>query len=187
MWRRLLCGPLSTFRSNPLLPSSQHKNKTVSNMKTVYSSETAETNYRLHDVTTQVKIYKLVTLWTEAGWNTYSWAISPWTWSCWFDIVPVNWKGINRQVLIKFRHNRLKQVKYCVLRSTNSLILFGIGKNYVSSGRSLLLHQFTRTAIHHCYQLHNFIQYPSLQDMSIRRRNCWGSSVLVSTYNIYYW
>jgi hypothetical protein len=43
------------------------------------------------------------------------------------------------------------------------------------SGRSLLLYQFTRRAIrltvvvievHHCYQLHNFIQCPSLEDMS---------------------
>jgi hypothetical protein len=49
------------------------------------------------------------------------------------------------------------------LRSTNSLILFGIWKNYLISGRSLLLYQFTKrvtklTVIiivgYHCYQLH---------------------------------
>jgi hypothetical protein len=31
-------------------------------MRSVYSSETAETTYRLYDVTIQAKIYKLITL-----------------------------------------------------------------------------------------------------------------------------
>jgi hypothetical protein len=48
------------------------------------------------------------------------------------------------------------------LRSINSLILYGIRKNCMISGRSLLLYQFTRRAIklavviivgYHCYQL----------------------------------
>jgi hypothetical protein len=50
---------------------------------------------------------------------------------------------------------------YCP-RSTNSLILFGIRKNCVISGRSLLLYQFTKRVIkltviiivgYHCYLL----------------------------------
>jgi hypothetical protein len=46
------------------------------------------------------------------------------------------------------------------LRSMNLLILFGIRKNCLISGRSLLLYQFTRKAMkliivgYHCYQLH---------------------------------
>jgi hypothetical protein len=51
---------------------------------------------------------------------------------------------------------------YC-LRSTNSLILFGIRKNCLISGRSLLLYQFAKRVTklnvifvvgYHCYQLH---------------------------------
>jgi hypothetical protein len=50
-------------------------------------------------------------------------------------------------------------------RSIHSLILFGIRKNCLSSGRRLLLYQFTRRAIkltviiivgYHCYQLHSY-------------------------------
>jgi hypothetical protein len=50
-----------------------------------------------------------------------------------------------------------------MLRFIKSLILFGIRKNCRSSGRSLLLHLFTRrvtkltvvvTDAYHCYQLH---------------------------------
>jgi hypothetical protein len=57
------------------------------------------------------------------------------------------------------------------------LILFGIRKSCLISGRSLLLYQFTRRVIkptvviimrYHCYQLHkNFIQYSSLKIKSI--------------------
>jgi hypothetical protein len=68
------------------------------------------------------------------------------------------------QVVIKFRQNWFKQEtkQYC-LRSTISLILFGIRKNCLINGRSLLLYQFTNRVIkpavviivgHHCYQLH---------------------------------
>jgi hypothetical protein len=54
------------------------------------------------------------------------------------------------------------------VRSVNSLILFEIRKNYLISGRSLLLYQFTRRMIkvtvviivgYHCCQLHT-IFYP---------------------------
>jgi hypothetical protein len=53
-------------------------------------------------------------------------------------------------------------------RSINSLIPFRIRRNYLSSGRSLLLYQFTRRAIkltlviivgYYCYQLHTKL-YP---------------------------
>jgi hypothetical protein len=56
-----------------------------------------------------------------------------------------------------------QEVKHYSLISINSLILFGIRKNFLISGRSLLLYQFTRRAIkltvviimgYHCYQLH---------------------------------
>jgi hypothetical protein len=63
--------------------------------------------------------------------------------------------------------------------STNLLILFGMRKNYVISGRSLLLYQFTKMATtlteivlarNHCYQfMQNFIEYPSLQVNSVHR------------------
>jgi hypothetical protein len=69
-----------------------------------------------------------------------------------------------RQVVIKFWQKLFKQeVKYYGLRSINSLILFGVRKNSLISGRSLLLYQFTRRAIklniviivgYHCHQLH---------------------------------
>jgi hypothetical protein len=56
----------------------------------------------------------------------------------------------------------LENLTIC-LRSTNSLILFGIRKNCLISGRSLLLYQFTKRVIkltviiivgYHCYQFH---------------------------------
>jgi hypothetical protein len=56
-----------------------------------------------------------------------------------------------------------QEVKHYGLRSINSLILFGIRKNFLISGRSLLLYQFTRRVIkmtvviilgYHCYQPH---------------------------------
>jgi hypothetical protein len=53
-------------------------------------------------------------------------------------------KGINLQVVIKFWQNRfMEEVKHYGLRYINSLILFGIRKNCLISGRSLLSHQFT--------------------------------------------
>jgi hypothetical protein len=64
----------------------------------------------------------------------------------------------------------------------NSLNLFGVRKNYLISGRSPLLHQFTRRAIkltvviiveYHCYQLHtNFIEYPSIKVKYIYNVTC---------------
>jgi hypothetical protein len=63
---------------------------------------------------------------------------------------------------IKFWQNRFKhEVKHYGLRSINSLILFGIRKNCLISGWSLVLYHFTRaiklTVViimgYHCYQL----------------------------------
>jgi hypothetical protein len=61
----------------------------------------------------------------------------------------------------------------------NSLILFGIRKNCLIGGRSLLLYQFTKSVIkltviiivrYHCYQLHkNFIEYRLHNDRSVHR------------------
>jgi hypothetical protein len=71
---------------------------------------------------------------------------------------------MNLQVVIKFWENRFKEeVKHYGLRSINSLILFGIRKNCLISGKSLLSYPFTRRAIkltvviimkYHWYQLH---------------------------------
>jgi hypothetical protein len=81
------------------------------------------------------------------------------------EIAIATLKRYKYQVVIKFRQNRFKQVvKQCGLRFMNSLILFGIRKNCLSSGRSLLLFQFARRAIkfmvliiikeYQCYQLY---------------------------------
>jgi hypothetical protein len=52
-----------------------------------------------------------------------------------------SWKSINCQVVIKFRQKLFEQeAKYYCLRCRNSLILFGVRKNYLISGRSLLLY-----------------------------------------------
>jgi hypothetical protein len=57
-------------------------------------------------------------------------------------------------------------VKYYDLKSINLLILFGVRKNCLISGRGLLLYQFTRRGIkqtiviivgYHCHQLLNKI------------------------------
>jgi hypothetical protein len=40
-----------------------------------------------------------------------------------------------------------QEVKHYSLRSINSLILFGVREEYLISGRSLLLYQFTRRAM----------------------------------------
>jgi hypothetical protein len=70
----------------------------------------------------------------------------------------------------------------------NLIILFGIRKNLVISGRILLLYQFTKRVInltvviivgYHCYQFHT-IFYPISSQVHIYRRNYWGSSVWIS-------
>jgi hypothetical protein len=81
--------------------------------------------------------------------NAYFWFIS---------------ENLGPQVVIKFRQNWFRQeAKRNCLRSTNSLIMFGIRNNCLISGRSLLLYQFTKivtklTVIiivrYHCYQHH---------------------------------
>jgi hypothetical protein len=73
-------------------------------------------------------------------------------------------KSINHQVMIKFRHNLFSQESKCYCpQPTSSLILFGIRKNCLINGRSLLLYQFTKRVIkltviiivgYHCSQLH---------------------------------
>jgi hypothetical protein len=55
-------------------------------------------------------------------------------------------KGVYLQTVVKFRENEfIQKVKYYCPRSTHSFILFGIRKSSMISGRSLILHQFTRT------------------------------------------
>jgi hypothetical protein len=49
----------------------------------------------------------------------------------------------NRQAAIKFK----QEVKHYCLRFVNSLLIFGISKNYLISGRSQLLCQFTKRPI----------------------------------------
>jgi hypothetical protein len=81
-------------------------------------------------------------------------------------------KSRNCQAVTKFRQNWFKQkVKHYCLRSMDSLILFGIRKNCLISGRSLLFYQFTKWAIklnvviimgYQCYQLHTK-SYPILE------------------------
>jgi hypothetical protein len=61
-----------------------------------------------------------------------------------FNIAIENMKFINRQVLAcSGRIDTSRDVKYCVMRSISLIILFGIRKNWLSSGISLLLYQFT--------------------------------------------
>jgi hypothetical protein len=52
---------------------------------------------------------------------------------------------LKKYKVIKFYQNSFKQeVKHYYPRSANSLILLGIRKNFLISGRSLLLYQFTK-------------------------------------------
>jgi hypothetical protein len=79
------------------------------------------------------------------------------------EITIAEFKKYKSPVLIKFLQNWFEQeVKHYILRSINSLILFGIRMNCLSSEGSLLLYQFTRKATkvtvviieeYHCYQL----------------------------------
>jgi hypothetical protein len=51
----------------------------------------------------------------------------------------------------------VKEVKHYCLRSINSLILCGVMKNCLISGRSLLFYQFIKKVTklgYHCYKLH---------------------------------
>jgi hypothetical protein len=80
--------------------------------------------------------------------------------------------------------------EYC-LRSTNSLILYGIRKNCLISGRSLLLYQFAKKGDetdcnnYHCYQHHTkFCQNLSVKVKSIYTWNYWGSVGREVLYNI---
>jgi hypothetical protein len=70
-----------------------------------------------------------------------------------------------------------ESIYVCVRACARLLILIKIRKNCLSSGRSLLLYQFTRKVMkltvaiivrYRCYQLPaKYIQYPSLKVMSI--------------------
>jgi hypothetical protein len=99
-------------------------------------------------------------------------------------------KGINYNALIKFRQNWFKQeVKHHFLRSINSLIIFRIRKNYLSSGRSHSFYLYTGKVIKLTVPrritvinfIQNFIQHVTLRVDSICRRNYWESTVWVST------
>jgi hypothetical protein len=65
--------------------------------------------------------------------------------------------------LKKYKSPDSDQIPAELIQAGGSLIIFGIRKNYLISGRSILLYQFTKrltklTVIviveHHCYQLH---------------------------------
>jgi hypothetical protein len=81
-------------------------------------------------------------------------------------------------------------VKYYVLRYIHSLILFVTRNNCLSSGRSLLLYQYTKRAIELTVvfiehittisYMQDCTQHPSLEVKSLCRRNYSGSSVWVS-------
>jgi hypothetical protein len=80
-------------------------------------------------------------------------------------------------------------VKHYCLQSTNILIPFGIRKNRIVSGRSLLLYQFTRRMMKrgaiiivrcHCHQLYTkFYRLSFVKVNSIHGYNYWGPSVWV--------
>jgi hypothetical protein len=80
------------------------------------------------------------------------------------EIAVAKLKKYKSLVVIKIRQNGFKQgVKYCCSGCTNSLILFGIRKNCLISGRSLLLYQVAikddKTDCnnyrgYHCYELY---------------------------------
>jgi hypothetical protein len=81
-------------------------------------------------------------------------------------------------------------VKHYSLKFMNSLILFGISNNVVTSGRSLLLYQFTRMVITLTVWditvinfIPNSIQYSSFKVKSIYRLNYWGSLVAFNIIN----
>jgi hypothetical protein len=64
------------------------------------------------------------------------------------EIAIAKLKSINNQVVITFPAELIQAgAKYCCLRSINSLVLFGIWKNCLISGRSPLLYQFTKRVI----------------------------------------
>jgi hypothetical protein len=84
-------------------------------------------------------------------------------------------------------------------RSMYLLILFGIKKNYLRSGRSRSIYLFTWKVIkwivviieaHHFCQLRTvqtFIQHSAVEVNSICRRIYWRSSVWISMQQINYW
>jgi hypothetical protein len=59
-----------------------------------------------------------------------------------------SWEVINPQVLIRFQPNWSKlEVKHYVLRNTYLFVLYGMRRNYHSSGRNLSLYQFVKRVI----------------------------------------
>jgi hypothetical protein len=81
-----------------------------------------------------------------------------------FEIATVQFKRYKSPGRCQIRAELFKQeVTYHGLRSVNSLILFGIRKNYLLRGKSPLLYQLTRRVVklaviiiegYHCFQLH---------------------------------
>ena len=76
------------------------------------------------------------------------------------------------------------------------LIIFGLSRKCLSSGRSRSLYPSLRRAIkqtvvileaYHCVNnVQNFIQLVAVEANSIFRGNCWGSSMWISTQKINY-
>jgi len=82
------------------------------------------------------------------------------------------------------------------LRAINLLLVFGIRRNCLRSGRSQSLYLFIRRAIkqivliieayHFCLLHTNFIHHPAVKVNSICRGNYWGSSVWILTQQVNY-
>ena len=105
-------------------------------------------------------------------------------------------KRHNHQVLTKSQQNWLRQgVGQFALRSINWLLLFGIRRNCLRSGRNRSLYPYIRRAIKHFIKGHitfanyvqNFFQHPAVKINSICRGNYWGSSMWISTQQVNYW
>ena len=108
-------------------------------------------------------------------------------------------KDTIHQVMIKSQQNWLRQgVEKFALRSINLLILFGIRRNCLTSGRSQSIIQSIRRVITQIVvQLYrhiisanyvqNFNQHPADKVNSICRGNYWRSSMWTVMQEVNYW
>ena len=106
-------------------------------------------------------------------------------------------KVTNRQVLIKYWQNWLKQgIEHFAWRFINLLHLFGRRRNCLKSGRRRSWYLWIRRGIklivviiepYHFCQTQSFIQHPAVKVNSICGRNYWGSSMWLSTQQVNYW
>jgi len=109
-----------------------------------------------------------------------------------FEINVIKLQTHNHHLLNRFPHNLLKQgVETFAMRFLNLLILFGIRRNCLRSGRSQSLYLFIRRVIKQTVVIYPFCQlhskfYPVVKVNSICRGNYWGSSICISTQQINY-